>query len=255
MSHSTKHYFDLLFGMTEKELKARYKNTVFGFLWMVINPILQMLVIGFVFTFFFKEPVAHYYEYLFIGLLVWNYFSLSLTKATACIVNERSLIHKANFPHTVLPLSIILSDLIHFLLGLAIFAVILSIQDVTFITRLPYFFAGIILLTCFTTGLSLLTATLNTFYRDVAFFIQAILIVWFYATPIVYSLSVIPSRLLWLWEINPLTIVLYLFHRAFINNISIPNAVLISNIVIIAGMTVIGIAAFQKFHRIFIDLI
>src|SRR3989304_7521187 len=103
------HFWDLLWGMTEKELRARYKNTVFGFLWILVNPILQMLVIGFIFAFFLKEPIEHYYFYLFAGLLIWNFFSLSLSKATPSIVYERNLIKKAVFPRSVIPLSIIVS--------------------------------------------------------------------------------------------------------------------------------------------------
>src|SRR3989337_4369260 len=108
--NGTRLFIDLLWGMTEKELRARYKHTVFGFFWLVANPLLQMLVIGFVFTFFMKEPITNYYYYLFIGLLVWNFFSLSLTKATPSIVWERSLIKKAKFQHSIIPLSIILSN-------------------------------------------------------------------------------------------------------------------------------------------------
>src|SRR3990167_5732195 len=107
MSDKSRHFFDLLIGMTEKELRARYKNTLFGFLWMFINPLLQMLVIGFIFRLFIKEPIENYFLYLLVGLLVWNFFSLSLTKTTPSIVNERSLIKKAKFPREVIPLSII----------------------------------------------------------------------------------------------------------------------------------------------------
>src|SRR5258706_14767777 len=123
MKRDIHHFWELLWGLTEKELRARYKYTVFGFLWLVANPILQMLVIGFVFTFFMKEPVIHYYYFLFIGLLVWNFFSLSLTKATPSIVFERALIKKAAFPRVVIPLSIILSNLIHFLFALVFYMI------------------------------------------------------------------------------------------------------------------------------------
>src|SRR3972149_9344389 len=101
-------FLDLLLGMTEKEFKVRYKRTVFGFLWVLINPILQMLVIGFVFRYFIKDPIPNYFLYLIVGLLVWNFFTLSFQKATSSIVNERALIKKANFPREVIPLSIIL---------------------------------------------------------------------------------------------------------------------------------------------------
>src|SRR5690242_15638685 len=102
MKTTASHFFELLWGMTEKELRARYKYTIFGFIWLVANPVLQMLIIGFVFTFFMKEPVEHYYYHLFIGLLTWSFFSSSLTKATPAIVFERALIKKSSFPRAVI---------------------------------------------------------------------------------------------------------------------------------------------------------
>ena len=117
MRENVHRFTELLVAMTEKELRARYKHTVFGFFWLVANPVLQMLVIGFVFTFFMKEPIKNYYFYLFTGLLVWNFFSLSLTKTTPSIVFERALTKKAVFPRAVIPLSIILSNLVHLILA------------------------------------------------------------------------------------------------------------------------------------------
>ena len=114
-------FLDLLLGMTEKELRARYKYTALGFLWIFLNPLLQMIVIGFIFTFLIKSPLENYYPFLFIGLLVWNFFSISLTKATPSIVYERSLIKKSKFPRSVIPLSIVLSNFVHFVLGLLLF--------------------------------------------------------------------------------------------------------------------------------------
>ena len=86
MKSEIQHFWELLLAMTEKELRARYKYTIFGFFWLVANPILQMIIIYFVFSFFMKEPIENYQYYLFIGLLVWNFFSLSLTKTTPSIV-------------------------------------------------------------------------------------------------------------------------------------------------------------------------
>lgn len=125
-SPGVNHFVELLLAMTEKELRARYKHTVFGFIWLVANPLLQMLIIGFVFPLFVKETVPHYNYYLFTGLLIWNFFSLSLNKTTPSIVNERGLIKKATFPRAVIPLSIILSNLIHYVAALTLFLIPLA---------------------------------------------------------------------------------------------------------------------------------
>jgi lipopolysaccharide transport system permease protein len=253
MNSNIRHFWELLWGMTEKELRARYKYTIFGFIWLVANPILQMLVIGFVFTFFMKEPVEHYYYFLFMGLLIWNFFSLSLTKTTPSIIFERSLIKKAYFPRAVIPLSIILSNFIHFVLAFFIFLIPISFLGTLSMTTLPYMIGATGFLLLFTVGMSLLTSALNVKYRDVNFFIQALLIVWFYATPIVYSLSQMPTHLLWIWRFNPMTSILQLFQHALLGAPAPGPAMLASNIAVMVIISAIGLLVFKDESKTFDD--
>ncbi len=244
---------DLLLGMTEKELRARYKHTLFGFLWLVLNPLLQMIVIGSIFTLFIREPVEHYFFHLFIGLIVWNFFSLSLTKATPSIVFERSLVKKARFPTQVIPLSIILSNVVHFLVTMALLIVPIAFLGTFTLTSIPLFMLSVGLLILFTVGLSLFTCALNVRFRDVYFFVQAILILWFYATPVIYSLTQIPRSLLWIWRLNPLTSVLQILQHAFLGAPLPGPAMLTANILVISAIAVLGIVVFQHESKYFDD--
>ncbi|MEK7587836.1 MAG: ABC transporter permease [Patescibacteria group bacterium] len=253
MNRQVQHFLELLWGMTEKELRARYKHTVFGFFWLVANPLLQMLVIGFVFTFLLAQPVKNYYFFLFIGLLVWNFFSLSLSKATPSIVYERSLIKKARFPHAVIPISIILSNFIHFFLAFLLYLIpVLFLGTISWIS-IPLVLASFILLLTFTVGLSLLTTSLNVRFRDVSFFVSALLIIWFYATPIMYALTMIPRHLLWLWRFNPLTSMLQLLQQALLGLPGPGPGMLLSNIGVIVLITILGITVFQRESKNFDD--
>lgn len=255
MKENTRHFFELLFGMTEKELRARYKNTFFGFLWIVVNPLLQMLVIGFIFRLFIKEPINNYFLYLLVGLLVWNFFSLSLTKATTSIVNERALIKKAKFPREVIPLSIILSNFIHLFIALLLLIVPILILGTLSITSFPHLILGFLLLITFTVGLALFTTALNVRFRDVNFFVQAVLILWFYATPIVYSINVVPRNLIWLWRINPLTSVMQLFQNALVSAPPPGPAMLLVNTTIILFVVILGVRLFSSESKNFDDWI
>jgi ABC-type polysaccharide/polyol phosphate export permease len=248
-----KNYLDFVFAMTEKEIKARYKNTVFGFLWVIVNPLLQMFVIGFVFRFFIKEPIANYYLYLLVGLLVWNFFSLSLNKVTPSIVNERSLIKKAFFPREAIPLSIIFSNFVHLMVAFMILLVPAIYLGILSINNFPRLILGIVLLLVFTIGFGLLVSSLNVKYRDINFFVQAILIIWFYATPIIYSINVIPRNLIWIWRLNPLTVIVQLFQNALINSPPPGPAMLASNLVIIVVIAYLGISIFIKESKNFDD--
>jgi lipopolysaccharide transport system permease protein len=253
MRSDVHHFIELLLAMTEKELRARYKYTIFGFFWLVANPLLQMLVIGFVFRFFMKSQIPNYNYYLFLGLLIWNFFSLSLTKATPSIVFERNLIKKARFPHAVIPLSIIMSNLFH----LAI-AFILFLVPVAFLHTLTWWsilivLIAFVLLIAFTGGFSLLSSALNVRFRDINFFVQALLIIWFYATPIVYTFNFIPYKYIWLWRLNPLVSIAQLFQNGVLGFPMPGPAMLTANIVCIIVLMVVGIIVFRRESRYFDD--
>jgi len=253
MSTNARHFFELLWGMTEKELRARYKHTAFGFLWLIANPLLQMLIIGFIFPLFVKEPVRHYNYFLFTGLLAWNFFSMSLAKVTPSIVYERNLIKKAVFPRAVIPVSIVLSNLINYITAFSLFLIPLTFLGTLTVLSFWYFTGGLAILIVFTTGTSLLSSALNVRYRDVNFFVQAILIIWFYATPVVYALNQIPSRLLWLWRLNPLTSAIQLMQAALVESELPGPAMLASNIGITIAVAAIGLIVFSQESRNFDD--
>jgi ABC-2 type transport system permease protein len=253
MRFDVKHFWELLWVMTQKELQARYKYTIFGFLWLVANPLLQMIIIYFVFSFFIREPILYYPYYLFIGLLVWNFFSLSLTKATPSIVNERGLIKKARFPQSVIPLSIILSNLIHFSLALILFIIPILFLGTGTTQGIFSILFGVLLLFTFTSGLSLMTSALNVRFRDVNFFIQALLIIWFYATPIVYSITVVPYTYMWIWRLNPMTSVVQLMQYGFLGSPPPGIGMLSANIITTLVVFILGFLIFGKESRNFDD--
>ena len=246
MNAHVRQFYELVVGMTEKELHARYKNTFFGFLWLIINPLLQMLVIGFIFPFFIKNTIEQYYFYLFAGLLLWNFFSLSLNKTTPSIVNERALITKAAFPRSIIPLSIVISNFIHYLVAMSIFLIPVIFTQHLAPAKFGLFISSIALLLLFTMGMSLLTSALNVKYRDVSFFVQAGLMVWFYTTPIVYSLNQIPAHYVWLWQLNPLTSIVQLMQAAITSSPPpLPDMLWINAIEIIV-ILIAGMYVFKK---------
>lgn len=249
------HFVELLISMTEKELRTRYKYTVFGFLWLVANPIIQMIVIGYIFRFFMKAPIDNYYHYLFISLLVWNFFSLSLSRVTPSIVSERSLIKKAQFSHFIIPLSIILSNFIHFAVAILLFSIPVYFLGTATVYTVPIMIIAISLLTVFTIGLGLLLSACNVRYRDVNFLTQAVLILWFYATPIIYTLNQMPMDKRWLWNFNPLAGILQLMQVALFGHNTIDPSLLTMNVLLIFILFIIGIRVFFIESKTFDDWI
>lgn len=253
MNFTVKQFFELLFAMTQKELRARYKYTLLGFFWLVGNPFLQMIVIGFIFTFVLKQTIQYYYYYLFVGLMAWNFFSLSITKATSSIVYERQLIKKSMFPKSIIPLSIICANFIHLVAALLLVTLlIIPLQLMTFLD-VGLILVALLFLFTFTTGMCLLTTALNVRFRDVNFFVQAILILWFYGTPIVYTFSSIPPVYAWVWRFNPMTSIVQLLQYAFVKAAAPGVAMIAINALIIIGVSLLGIAVFSKESKTFDD--
>jgi len=246
-----RHYLDFLWAMTEKEIKARYKRAVFGFLWVVLNPVLQMLIIGIIFSFFIK--ISNYFLFLFAGLLPWQFFSLSLSKATTSFVNERALIQKAKFPKESIPISIILSNFIHLVISLFLFLSLLLVIGREINLQILLLIPTLIWLLIFTIGFSLLAATLQVRYRDISFFNQTLLTLWFYVTPILYNLTLIPDKVRFLFALNPLTSIFELFHFSILGSGAINFQIVAINLFFSMAILILGVLVFKKQEKYFTD--
>ncbi len=239
-----RNYFDFLVVMTEKELKVRYKRAYLGFLWILITPIVNTLVIGLIFSQIVKTP--NFFWFLLLATIPWNFFSLTLTRSVISIVSERSLIQKVKFPIEVIPLSIIFSILINTIISFSLATLIVSMfVNVTYI-HLIMFFGVFIWLFILTTGLSIFLAALNVKYRDTSFITQTLLTAWFYLTPVMYPLSMLPEKIRILYYLNPLTFVFEIFHAPFLNNLTINFSLVVSNVLVGLILTVLGIYIFIK---------
>lgn len=246
LSSRQKHWLDFLLAMTEKEIKARYKFAVLGFFWIVLNPILQMLVVGLIFRYFVPISVENYFVFLLVGLLVWNFFSYTISKNTPMILNERGLIHKANFPRETIVLSIVFANLFHTLVGFfLLYGFAIAFLGISLMGIL-FFMLGLLLISALTVGLSLLFSALNVKYRDTNFAVQAILPLWFYATPIVYTRELLPENVRWLIALNPLTTILEIFQFAFLNKVFFSIYEVFYTIFFIAIILVLGWQFFIK---------
>jgi ABC-type polysaccharide/polyol phosphate export permease len=153
----------------------------------------------------------------------------------------------------VIPLSIIFSNFIHLIVALLIFIIpILTLHTLKFVGVL-YILMSLVLLMLFTIGLSLLTSALNVRYRDINFFVQALLTIWFYLNPIVYTLSMIPYKYYWFWRLNPITSILQFLQHGFLNKPLPGVAMILSNTFITLAIFFIGIYVFERESKYFDD--
>ena len=201
-------YRELIWALAAKELKVRYKRSVLGFLWALLNPALMMVVLTVVFSTILRFPIHHYAIFLLSVLLPWTFFSQSLSYAVESIVSNGDLIKKVSVPKLVFPVAAVVSNVVNLLLSLIPLAVLVVLMRHPFHWTWLYLPVPIVALVIFTLGVSLWFAAANVYYRDIAHIIQILLSAWFYFTPIIYALDFIPANLRWLFKLNPIIYVI-----------------------------------------------
>lgn len=201
-------YRALIQSLVARELQARYRGSVLGFLWSFINPLLLLLIYTFVFTVVMPGSrgagIEPYSLFLFCGILPWTWFSSSLLESSNSLIASGNLLRKVLFPAEVLPIVSVLTGLAHFCLGLPILAAFILYAAVPVsVTDLLWLPLIIVIQLVLTLGLALLLSALTVHFRDIRDLLANLLTLWFFATPIIYSASQTPERYRWLLALNP----------------------------------------------------
>jgi ABC-type polysaccharide/polyol phosphate export permease len=180
---------ELITLLVQRDLKVRYKRSVLGMGWTLLNPLLQMLVYTLVFSTIMKVGVPHFPVFLLSGLLPWTLVSVSITGSAHCLLNNQGLIRKVAVPQMVYPLAVVASKVVDLLLSLAPFAVLAVALGRPPTVEWLYLVPALVIATVFSVGLALLFSSLTVFYRDMRHLIDILIQVWFYVTPVLYPLE------------------------------------------------------------------
>lgn len=187
----------LLQMLVARELKVRYKNSVFGFLWSIVPPLLSVLVLTYMVREVFGASVENYSAYLLCGIIPWTFFSSAILDSSMSLLVNYGVIKKVYMPREVIPLAVVISNFIHCLLGWGVYFVAFLLIGPLFHKGTPFlprmvWFPGILLIQLMlVTGLSLWSAALNTFYEDVKFILQTLFNLIYFLLPILYSADVV----------------------------------------------------------------
>ena len=187
-------YRELLVNLVVRDLKLRYKNSVLGFLWSLVNPLLMMLVFTAVFSFMMPNTQIRLFPvFALCAILPWNFFNAALSESVHSIVDNAHLIKKVYFPREVLPISVVASNLVNFLLALLVLFLMLFASGIG-VTKWVVFLPLIVLAQfLFTLGWALILSTMNVFYRDTGIIMNVVLMAWFFLTPIIYPIDILPA--------------------------------------------------------------
>jgi ABC-type polysaccharide/polyol phosphate export permease len=245
-------YRELIWALALKELRVRYKRSVLGFVWALLNPALLMIVLTLVFGTIMRFSAPHYSIFLLSMLLPWTFFSQSLAYSVESIVGNGELLKKVKVARLVFPVAALVSNIINFLLSLI--PLLLLIVAMRFPVHWTWLYLPVpmIGLFLFTLGTALFFATINVFYRDVNHIIQIILQAWFYFSPIIYSLDLIPIKYRWLFKMNPLLYVLNGFRLSIYYGILPSGASVVLSLACGIAALVVGFSIFRRYEKSFV---
>jgi ABC-2 type transport system permease protein len=214
-------YRELLANLVRKELKVKYKNSVLGFVWSLLNPLLYLVVFSIVFQAIMKAGIAYFPIFLLSGLLCWNLFSNGLGGSTASIVSNASLVQKVWFPREILPLAAIGAALVHFFLQLTVLiAALIVFQKAPDWKAIPLLFLATAVLLLLAASLGIGLAAVNVYLRDTQHLLELVLLAWFWMSAVVYSYQSVAERLgakSWVFLLNPMVPIITTFQRVIYN--------------------------------------
>ncbi len=206
-------YREMLKSLVKKDLRTRYKGSFLGFLWTFVNPLLQLAVYTVIFSSIMRVDIDKFYMYLFVALVPWIFFSTSLQISTGSIVANKDLVKKIYFPRVVLPISVVTANLMNMIFSFAVVIPALLLSGIGINACILYLPLIMLIEYIMALGFSILFSALNVYFRDLEHLLGIILMAWFYFTPIVYSIDMIPPAYMKLFKLNPITPVILAYRE------------------------------------------
>jgi ABC-2 type transport system permease protein len=247
-------YRELLRNLVVRDIKVRYKRSVLGIAWMLLNPLISMVIFSIIFREIFKME-QDYPLYVISALLFYNFFSLGSSQGLNSIVGASGLIRKVAVPKAVFPLASVLANLVNFGLSLIPLAAVMAFTGARVTPALLTLPLSMLAVALFTYGASLLLAAMNVFYRDVRWFYDSALLLLFYVTPVIYPAKVVPEQFRFLIAANPLAWLLELFRAPIYEGRTPGPGDFLVGFALGLGTLALGWAVFHRYEDRFINYV
>lgn len=218
------HYRDLLYTLSEHRVKVRYKQSVLGIAWALLQPLSLMLIYTLVFSIVAKVPTGDkpYPVTAYTGLLLWTLFSTAITNSTNGLVSHAHLVTKVYFPREILPLTYVAAAFFDFAVASTVLAGLMIYYQVPLQPGILYAVPVVLILLCFVTSMSLIFSAIQVRFRDIGVAMPLLLQLWMFASPVVYPLNAVPERFRTLYSLNPMVGIVDSFRQAVLNGAA-PN--------------------------------
>ena len=236
----------ILWEMALKQFKAKHAGSMIGVWVAIVNPILIVIAITFVFTVVFKVNIEKFAFFAFSGIFPWVFFSTAVGEASSSLVSHQSLFSQYVFPREFIPLSVVLANFINFLVGWVVVYPLFCAINLTIIQLSPLLLVVLVFNFFLAAGFGLILAVLNVFFRELQQLIGVVFMLWFWLTPIFYSLEMVPKKFLWISWVNPLTHYM-IFYRDILFRGKVPSVTVFAMIVFFGvGSLFLGVFFFEK---------
>ncbi len=239
-------YRNLLNELIVRDIKVKYKRSILGILWTLLNPLLSMFVLTIVFSNLFRYDIENFPVYLITGQIMFNFFAESTSMAMGSILGNASLIKKVYIPKYIFPLSRVLSSFVNLLFALISVIIIMIFMKVKITVSILFVPIAFMYILIFSIGMGLLLSSLNVFFRDIQHLYGVVLTAWTYLTPIFYPVEIIPEQFKWLIEINPIYYMISYFRECVLYG-NIPSLQL--NIICMIACLISIIAGLLAFYK------
>lgn len=250
-------YRDLFLVFIWREFSIRYKQSIIGILWAILQPLSLMLLFLFIFTFVTPMKISSTHPALFFysALLPWTFFSSSINYAVPSLVSHYNLVTKIYFPREILPLSGLAVAAIDFILASIVLVVLMFVYGAQLTVNMLWFFPLVFLLIMFTIAICLILSALNVYFRDVSLAINFLLQLWFFASPVFYTIDTLPDKYKILFFINPLTFIIENIRRCLIEGRAVIWWQYIVMFCLVAIILLLCLRFFKSMEKKFADVI
>lgn len=243
----------LIYTLVAKDLKVKYRGSVLGLLWSLLNPLLMLIVYTVAFRYIIRIRIENFGIFFLCGFLPWTFLSSSLSIGAGSIIDNSSLVKTVFFPREILPLSTVFFYLIQFLLTFIILVPALFIFKIKLGSALSFLPFVIILQMMFVLGCTFILSALSVFYRDIKHFLEIFLQVWFWLCPIIYPTTMIPERFRFYYMFNPFAIFVESYRAILLENRS-PSLIAFATLIAISSIFVfLGYYVFEANSRRFAE--
>ena len=246
-------YREFLKTNVKKDIRGKYKGSFLGILWSFINPLLMTLVYAIVFPFILRNGPDHYVTFIVIAILPWNWFTTVISQGTFCMIGNADIIKKVYFPREILPLSTATSGLVNYLISVPIILIFLLCSGIGFSINLLWLPLIAITQYILTIGIILITSSINVYIRDAEYIINFIVMMLFYATPVLYSTTLFPEKYRWILYLNPMTTIINSYRDIFYSKQMPHMEILLPVLGFSILLLIIGIAVFRKLKKGFAE--